>query len=463
MLKNIACERALLAGLCQYASEAYIDCVDLLRPEIFTDTKNSLIFLTLSSLLKNNRKEIDIASLYSEATALNYYKMICEQKEDKEYIQALFNYSISCSNVRDQAAILYKLFVARSLQESSQRVFKELSEIKGTEGLDSILSIPENGLTSTINSLSYEDDLQPIGQFVDEYLKYLSDNPSENIGIPTPFSIYNRVVGGGGLRPGVSIICARLKTGKSSFGTNTAIHCAMNNIPTLIVDLEMSWEEQLHRMIANLSKVNIRKIETGSYTKNPSEKKNVQIAVENLKNIPLVHKRISGKNFSDVISLIKRWIHKVVGVDISGKTNPHLVVYDYFKMFNTNDLKNMREYEVLGYQIAELHDLCKTYNTPCLAFCQTNRDGITGENSSVVAQSDRLGWGAISLSLFKRKTADEIGEDGINNGNVKLIPLEGRFMEKLNDGDYINMNLDGGTCYLKELGTKYGSKDFRVE
>ena len=462
MLKNIACERAVLAGLCQYASEAYIDCVDLLRPEIFTDTKNSLIFLTLSSLLKNNRKEIDIASLYSEATALNYYKMICEQKEDKEYIKALFNYYISCSNVRDQAAILYKLFVARSLQESSQRVFKELSEIKGTEGLDGILSIPEKGLTSTINSLSYEDDLQPIGQFVNEYLKYLSDNPSENIGIPTPFPIFNTVIGQG-IRTGTNLVIGRTKIGKSSVGIVTALHCASNNIPTLIVDLEMNWQEQLNRMLASLSGVNIRKIESGKYIYDPSDRKKVDIAAQQIKSLPITHKRISGKSFSDVISLIKRWIHKVVGVDITGKTNPHLVIYDYFKMFNTNDLKNMREYEVLGYQIAELHDLCKTYDTPCLAFCQTNRDGIGGENLSITAGSDRLNWNAVSISLFKRKTADEIGEDKIQNGNVKLIPLEGRFMSKLDDGDYINMFFDGGTCFIKEVGTKYGSKDFKVE
>jgi replicative DNA helicase len=464
MLTNIAAERAVLAALCQYASEAHTDCIDLLRPEIFTDTKNSLIYLTLSSLLKNNRAEIDIASIYSEATSLNYNTMICEKQEDKDYLKALFNFSISSSNVRDQVALLYKLYVARTLQDSAKRTFKELDEINGTEGLDSIISIPEKNLTSTINKLSYEDDLEIIGNSVDELLEYVESNPGGNLGVPTPFPIFNEVVGGG-LRPGVHLICGRLKVGKSTVGKEVALHTAMNGIPTLFIDTEMSYDEQLFRMLAKLSGVSIRDIEKAKYKFNPADNKKVRIAAEQIKVLPLIHKNVSGKDFTDITSIIKRWIHKTVGIDASGKTNPHLVVYDYFKMMNPDVLKSMKEYEAMGYQIAAMHDLCKMYSTPVLSFAQINRDGISKDDTSVISQSDRLGWNCISLSLFKRKTADEIGEDGHKNGNIKLIPLEGRFMSRLDDGDYINMYLDGNISSLKEINTKYGSnqKEFKVQ
>lgn len=463
MLNNIAAERALLAGLTQYASEAYMDCIDLLRPEIFTDTKNSLIYLTLASLLKNNRSSVDIASIYSEATALNYDKMICEKQDDKDYLKALFSYSISVSNIREQAALLYKLFVGRSLQESAQKTFKQLGDIRGTEGLDSIISIPEKNLTSAINLLSYEDDLEIIGNSVDDLLAFVESNPGGNLGIPTPFPIFNDVVGGG-LRPGVHLICGRLKVGKSTVGKEVALHTAINGIPTLVIDTEMSYDEQLFRMLAKLSSVPIRDIEKAKYKFNPADNKKVRIAAEQIKSLPLIHKNVSGKDFTDITAIIKRWIHKTVGIDAAGKTNPHLVVYDYFKMMNPEVLKSMKEYEAMGYQIAALHDLCKMYNTPVLSFAQINRDGISKDDTSVISQSDRLGWNAISVSLFKRKTADEIGEDGYQNGNIKLIPLEGRFMSRLDDGDYINMLLDGNISSLKELGTKYNSvnKEFKV-
>lgn len=462
MLSNLATERALLAGLCQHGQQAYLECVDLLRPEIFTDTKNSLLFSVLNRILSTGKTNVDIPSIYSEATALSYNKMICESKEDKEYLNALFNYSISSENVRDQAAILFRLHVARSLQESSQKIYKELSEVKGTEGLDYIIGIPEKKLSSVITNLSYEDDLPVIGSYIDDYLEYVESGESKNIGVPTQFPIFNNIVGGG-LRPGVHLIGARLKVGKSTLAKEVALHVSRMNIPVLYIDTEMTYDEQLPRMFASLAQLPLRYVEEGSYKHNIIDLKKIRIAAEELKNLPLTHKNVSGKDISEISAYIKRWIHKTVGVDITGRTNPHMIVYDYFKLMNPGVLKDMKEYEALGYQIAAMHDLCKQYNTPVLSFVQLNRDGITKESTDVFSQSDRLGWNAISLSIYKRKTADEIAEDGHKNGNMKLIPLEGRFLKQLDEGDYINLYFDKDKSSIKELGTKFGSnKDFTI-
>lgn len=465
MITNIAAERAVLAALCQYASEAHTDCIDLLRPEIFTDTKNSLIYLTLSSLLKNNRTEIDIASIYSEATSLNYNNMICEKQEDKDYLKALFNFSISVSNVRDQVALLYKLYVARTLQDSAKRTFKELDEINGTEGLDSIISIPEKNLTSTINKLSYEDDIEIIGNSVDEYLEYLSNGNNNMLGIPSPYPIYNHVIGN--LRPGISCLAARIKQGKSVFCKEIGINIAMNGIPTFYVDTEMTWDEQLTRMISSMAKIPIRDIETGKFRHDPSANKKVKIAADILRKIPLVHKNVSGQNYEEIISLLKRWVHKCVGIDSStGRAkSPCVVIWDYIKLMNTDSLKSMKEYESLGYTMNAMHDFSKQYNCPIFAACQLNRDGATNTSDVNIASSDRIGWACTNLSIFRRKTSDEIGEEGIKNGNAKLIPILGRQMQNLDDGDHINFLFDKDTLEIKELNTRYGSlqKEFKVK
>ena len=53
-----------------------------------------------------------------------------------------------------------------------------------------------------------------------------------------------------------------------------------------------------------------------------------------------------------------------------------------------------------------------------------------------------------------RLTEDEIAQDGRENGNRKLVPEDFRFGPGLEDGDYINMELDGKFTSLKELKTR---------
>ena len=113
-------------------------------------------------------------------------------------------------------------------------------------------------------------------------------------------------------------------------------------------------------------------------------------------------------------------------------------------------LKNMQEYQAMGFQIAALHDFCAEYKTPVLSFVQINRDGIGRDTTDVIAQSDRLGWNAISVCLWKRKTSEEKGQDGAKNGTHKLIPLEGRFMSKLDDGNWINFHFDESKSKITE-------------
>jgi replicative DNA helicase len=243
--------------------------------------------------------------------------------------------------------------------------------------------------------------------------------------------------------------------GKTTVAKEIGIHVANLGIPVLFLDSEMNKNDQLNRSLASLSDLPITTIETGSFSKNVSSKIKVQKAAEFLKTLPYKHQRIAGKEFDEVLSIIRRWIHKDVGFSDSGKANPHLVLYDYFKLMNSSQISNsLQEYQVLGFQISKLSDFCGEYETPVLAFVQINRDGINKETSDVISGSDRLLWLCTSMSIFKRKTAEEIAEDGRENGNMKLIPVECRFGEPLEEGDYINLQMDKEKSKIKELKTQ---------
>jgi hypothetical protein len=85
---------------------------------------------------------------------------------------------------------------------------------------------------------------------------------------------------------------------------------------------------------------------------------------------------------------------------------------------------------------------------------QLNRDGITKESTDAVSGSDRLIWLCTSFSIFKIKSAEEIAENGPNCGNRKLVPIVCRHGPGMEDGNYINMQMDGWKSKLTELRTR---------
>ena len=115
---------------------------------------------------------------------------------------------------------------------------------------------------------------------------------------------------------------------------------------------------------------------------------------------------------------------------------------------------SMQEYQVLGFQITQLHNFMVKYDVPCLSFVQLNRDGITKESTDVVSGSDRLIWLCTSFSIFKMKSEEEIAEDRVENGNRKLVPVVSRHGEGLDDGDYVSMKMFGKIGRLQEGMTR---------
>jgi len=240
------------------------------------------------------------------------------------------------------------------------------------------------------------------------------------------------------------------------FGDAVAIHVSKNlNIPVLMLDTEMSKEDHLNRMLANLSGVEINKISTGKFSENEIDKEKINKAAQTLKDIPYHYISIAGQTFENILSIIRKWIYQHVGFDENGRTKDCLIVYDYLKLMGSESISNaMQEYQVLGFQITKLHNFCVKYDIPCLSFVQLNRDGITKESTDVVSGSDRLIWLCTSFSIFKLKSEEEIADDSVQNGNRKLVPIVARHGCGLDDGDYISMKMFGSLGKIEEGRTR---------
>lgn len=237
--------------------------------------------------------------------------------------------------------------------------------------------------------------------------------------------------------------------GKSTIGKEALLHFSNTlKIPCMYLDTEMSKKDQQIRSVASKSKVYLNDIETGKFGDNYLYNDRVLNTTRELKNNKLLwYQSIASKPFEEVLSIIRRWVIKEVGFGEDGRVNDCVVVYDYFKLMDKADLKDLREYEALGYQISKLTDFCKEFDFPCLAFVQLNRQ-------NEISQSDRLIWLCNSFSKFEKKSSQEIMDDTKKGGNRKLTVCETRFGGGIEDGDYICFNFQRSINHIIEIGLR---------
>jgi len=455
---DFAAERAVLCGIAQYGLDCLLE-IDFVESEYFTDTLNQGLFSCLKEVVMAGSK-IELSSILSKANELGLYHLL-SNSEEISFIRSLFNFPVSRENIAGFAAKLAKLKLARDLRKTIGLCDKDLSEITGEESINDLLSKVEGPILDIIFKTYRTDQNKPVvlGEDIEEYIQHLIDNPTDMLGISTGFAEFDRCIGGGCRRGGVALVGARPKTGKSLFADAVALHAAGKlGIPVLMLDTEMGKNDHYNRILANLADVPLDILTTGKFAESHIQTKKVIDAGNKIKEIPYHYLSIAGESFESILSSMRKWIYQYVGFDENGKTKDCIIIYDYLKLMSSNSIEDMQEYQALGFLITQLHNFCVKFDVPCLSFVQLNRDGVTKESSDVASGSDRLVWLCTSFTIFKTKSAEEQAED-IENGckksyNRKLVPVVSRHGGGLEDGDYINVRMDGAYARLTEGPTR---------
>jgi len=453
-LSDIGAERAVLAGLFAYGFESYVEINDFIQPESFAHGHNQVIYKCVEKVLESNAS-IDIPALLSAAEQLKLSESI-QTSSQLEYITNLMDYPVNKDNVPFFASQIAKFEFARNAKKIAKKIDLDISKINGDETVDEIISMVEMPLMDFLREDEQGTKTEMLGDNLDEYINFLIENKCDQIGLSSGFANYDAIIGGGLRRKCIDLIAARPGVGKSVFGDNVALHNARRGIPTIMLDTEMSKEDHLNRILAHISGVPINEIATGQFANDEEKTIAVKRAAEEIRNIPYTYVSVAGQPFETILNIIKRWILRDVGQDENGRTNDCLVVYDYLKLMNSAGISkgHIQEYQALGFQITELHNLSVKYDFACLSFVQLNRDGITREDTGSVSGSDRIVWLCTSLSYFKEKSAEEIAEDGPQNGSHKVVNNKARHGVGLSDGNYINFQMSGQHAKLTELRTR---------
>tara|TARA_R110002051_G_scaffold264420_2_gene324352 strand:- start:1484 stop:2947 length:1464 start_codon:yes stop_codon:yes gene_type:complete len=453
LLTDPAAERAVLSGIFNHGNSAYFDVADIINENTFTIDSNAIIYKCLKHVLEDNKNEsIDIPSIFSAASELGLSHFF-DKREEVKHLDAVTKFPVNSGNVRKFAAKIRKLEIARLLNGQLGEAQDKIKTLNGDENLSHILGIAEDAIFDFSSLLNDKGDAPVIvGDGIEEYVKFLEENPCEQMGISTGYPVYDGAIGGGLRRGTVNVIGARPKIGKTLLADNIGLHISSEtNIPVLNLDTEMVLDDHRHRSLAMMSEVSIDDIETGQFAKTPDKRDKIYRAAQTLDKVPYFHHSIGGMPFEEQLSVMRRWLAKEVGLNADGTAKDCVLIYDYVKLMSSDSISNqMAEFQVLGFMMTGLHNFALRYKVPILAFIQLNRDGITRESTDTASGSDRIIWLCSNFSIFKRKSDEEIAEDGIGNGNRKLVPLVARHGGGIDDGDYINMEMKGWCGKINE-------------
>lgn len=452
VLNDSGCERSVLSAILNHGADLLIDIEEILDTKDFYWSINRTIFSIIKHLVhESNLDKFDAPTIVANAKILNYNKFDGNSKES-EYLEALFASTPTYDNAKSIAAQIYKLSLARQAIECTNNITEDLKKINGSEKIDEIVQKLEDPIFEFTSKLSSKDKgLLFIHHNIEERLKILSEDPKDIVGLPTGYLNWDQCIGGGFRRGTVNVIGARAKIGKSTLCLNIAKNMAQFGVPVLYLDTEMDQSAQQDRLTSLVTGISLSHIETGKFSTIKEEKETVWSSVQQIKELSIIHASIAGQSIESTLSFARKWIIKNVGFLEDGSTKPCLLIYDYLKLMNADNLKgNIQETQLLGFLITALHNFAVKWGIPVLASVQLNRDGVEKEGAEVISGSDRILWLCSNFTILKKKSQEELIEDPPKNGMMKLVVTDTRFGSGHDKGDYINLMADFSRAKLIE-------------
>lgn len=455
MLQDVAAEKGALSGVFTNGTDMYEDVADIITSNTFTIDINKVAWRVLGEAFGTKQlKSIDIPTFLSIANSLGYREFF-NDKNNLAHIKALTNFPIDPLNVRKLSTKLRKLEIANDFDKVLSKARVDLSNITGDEPILHLLGLVENPVLDFSQALCSDSEGPfKIGDRIRGFIEDRVNNPCEILGIPTGYSVFDRLIGSGCRKGSVNLIGARPKTGKTSICVNIIRYIAgVLNIPVILLDTEMSEKDHFIKMVSVISGVDLIKVETGKLTK--EEKEKVFIAVDQIEKMPYYYHSCVGLPIEEILSSTRRFIKRHVGVNTDGSTKDCMIILDWIKLASDGELTNVQEYQRLGFVITALHNFIKNIDVANISMAQLNRDGANCLDATTVAGSDRLIWFTGSFSIFRAMPEEEMANKPKGFPfNRQLVPLVSRYGEGMNQGDYLCYEFNRANARIKEGPTR---------
>jgi replicative DNA helicase len=466
-MSNVAAESLLLSCFVNY-QDAFFEVADYMDESDFEHLGHKMIFMSIRSLyLEKGSDGVSKVKIIAEAKSLGFENFKSSTKDYALLDQVLSN------KVSNEDANTYFVEVKRlSIIHQYENEFSEQRNYlkDTTDNLTTIIGKVEQGIFEVPNILDQgHHGIISLGGEAEKVIMELSESPGQvglDVGLPVWQNRIGQIRNGG-----ITFVVASAKCGKSQLGLRIALNVARKQqLPVLYCDSELSKPEQVVRLVGMMAGVPYNVLETGYWKLSPDELSAEGIPTseipkyteykkrmmnrefwERISKLPIDYMSISGLPMEDALPRMRRWVMTRVKPNREAKFPECLIVYDYIKLASFDELRGgkLGEYQVHGFNVMSLHEFCKRYNVPVLAFGQTNRELDTDFNC--VAGAKRIIDNITSATLLKVKSEEEIGFDPIGNHLLRVFCA--RF-GPATPGGHININFDKSCGDIEELGYK---------
>lgn len=357
--QNIEAEQSLLGSL-MLDPEAIYKVSDFLLPRDFYKKAHQNIYDAMLTLTEK-RESLDILSVSAKLKEKNILKEV----GGKSYLTSLVNSVPTSSHVKEYANIVCKKRILRDLigygQEISVSGYDEDKDVDILidEAERKIFSIAQG--TSKKSFTALKDNLESAFH----RLEHLSTEEGQMRGIPTGFTDLDSILSGL-QKSDLIILAARPSMGKSALASNIAKNVAMkNNTPVGLFSLEMSVDQIVDRLIADISGINLWKLRTGNLKKKGENNDFARIrdSFEELSKLPIYIDESISFNIMQMRAMARR---------LQAEKGLGLIVVDYLQLMQPRS-ERASMVEQMTEISRELKKLAKELDVPVLALSQLSR------------------------------------------------------------------------------------------
>ncbi len=378
--QNIEAEQSLLGSLMIDANSIY-KIADFLKSNDFYKKAHSDIYEAIIDLF-DRKNAIDLLSVSARLGE----KELLDSVGGKSYLTTLVNSVPTASHVVDYANIVRRKRLLRDLISSGQEI--SISAYDEKKDVDVLLDEAEKRIFSITHNSSQKNFLAIKDTLEDafERIEKLSNEDGKARGVPTGFTDLDNILSGL-QNSDLIILAARPSMGKSGFASNIAKNVALKyNTPVGIFSLEMSTDQIVDRLIADISGINLWKLRTGNLKKQGDDNDFVKIreSFEELSKAPIYIDDAISFNVMQMRTMARR---------LQSEKGLGLIIVDYLQLMQPRSQSPSMVQQMTEIS-RELKSLAKELNVPVLALSQLSR-AVEQRTPQVPRLSDLRETGAL--------------------------------------------------------------------
>ena len=352
-------EEAVLGALL-IDKNAVNEVIDKLKPEVFYNGKNSIVFSAIQNLFSKCQM-VDILTITAELHSMGKL----EEVGGPYYLTQLTNRIASSAHIEDHIEILKRKYLRRELIDISFKATKSAYD-ETIESEEELLCNTENAIIN-LSKFGEKRDFESLSNIIrtaTKEIEELAQNESGLIGVGSGFKEIDRKTGGW-QRQNLIIIAGRPGMGKTAFVLRLARNAAViHKVPVGFFSLEMSNSELAKRLISGETSIPHEIIKHGKLDNGDWLRFNNYLP-----------SLLDAQVFIDDSAAISVFELRAKARRMKAKFNIGLIIVDYIQLMTTgvSGAKTNREQEI-SFISRSLKALAKELDIPVIALSQLSRE-----------------------------------------------------------------------------------------